>query len=619
MLKGYDEKWNQTSGSIGEASYANLRPGTYELSVLASNNDMVWSSEALTMKIIILPSFWLGWWAFMIYIALFATVLWAIVQYNLTKQRKKIEIEQKVIKAHQIHELDEMKFRFFTNVSHEFKTPLTLIINPVEKMLSEKNTEADKSLLNIIYSNACSLLYMVNQILDFRKLDVDKETVNLSGGDIIAFIRNICYSSSSMAGRKSVDYLFITTVTKLYTEFDKEKLRKIMLNLLSNAFKFTPEGGKIEINISILHSDNRSKCLHVCVSDTGPGIADAYHQKIFERFFRLENTPENQPGTGVGLHLSREYARLLEGELSVESKSGEGAVFILEIPIHVMSQEGVITQRHQISEKAEKINIPADEHPPIPTVPLLLIADDNEDFRDFLSGLLSESFKVITASDGEMARRKTLESLPDLVISDVMMPNKDGLEFCREMKADTRTSHIPVILLTVNTSEENQYLGFEAGADDYIAKPFHLDMLKLKVSRLIERQKKMQERFAKKIDISLSEIEVTSVDEKFVQKAVQIVELNLGNPDFLVEDLVTKMAMSRVYFYKKILSLTSKTPSEFIRFIRLKRAAELLEKSQMFVKEVAYQVGFNDVKYFRKHFREEFGVSPNEYKKKGHC
>jgi DNA-binding response OmpR family regulator len=249
-------------------------------------------------------------------------------------------------------------------------------------------------------------------------------------------------------------------------------------------------------------------------------------------------------------------------------------------------------------------------------LPLMLVVDDNEDFRNFISALFTESYRILKAEDGEKAYQMILDRMPDLIICDVMMPNMDGFELCRLVKQDIRISHIPIILLTAKAGDENKYHGLELGAEDYIAKPFNMEMLSLKVSRIIERQKKTRDQFKRKVDITTGEVEITSMDEKFVKKAVALVETNIANGNFLVEDLCREMGMSRVYFYKKILSLTDKTPSEFIRFIRLKRAADLLERSQLFVNEVAYQVGFNDPKYFRKYFKDEFGVSPSEYKKK---
>jgi len=619
-LKGFDEDWIETTNGIGSASYSNLNKGTYQLVVYASNNDNVWSTKPLILEIVILPPFWFSWWAFVFYFMLGALLLWYIVKFNLLKQKREFENAQHVREAKQLHEIDEMKFRFFTNISHEFRTPLTLIISPVEKLLHESKTEEEKSLLSIIQRNAYGLLELVNQLLDFRKLDVQKDTLNISVGDIVTFIKDICYSFTELSNRKSINFSFSTSVSELRIEFDPEKMRKIISNLLSNAFKFTPANGKIDVTLGLIQQMNDDKqVLKISVSDSGIGIPAKDLERVFERFYRVEN-PENghQTGTGVGLHIVSEYVKLHQGDIGVSSQLGKGSVFTVTIPAKQHVREEIISQNNTS-------DIPLEEQTPEEEavleeqrkkLPLMLVVDDNEDFRNFISALFTDSYRILKAEDGEMAFQLILDKMPDLIISDVMMPKMDGFELCRKVKQDIRISHIPIILLTAKAGDENKYRGLEAGAEDYIAKPFNMEMLSLKVSRIVERQKKTRDQFKRKVDITTNEVEITSMDVKFVKKAVELVEANIANSEFLVEDLCREMGMSRVYFYKKILSLTDKTPSEFIRFIRLKRAAEFLEKSQLFVNEVAFQVGFNDPKYFRKYFKVEFGVSPNEYKKK---
>jgi len=619
-LKGLDDDWTLTTNGIGSASYSNLNQGTYQLIVYASNNDNVWCSKPLILDIVIQPPFWFSWWAYIVYFILGLILLWYIVNFNLRKQKSKFENEQHVREAVQLHEIDEMKFRFFTNISHEFRTPLTLIVSPVEKLLQNAKTDEEKSMLSIIQRNAYSLLELVNQLLDFRKLDVHKDSLNISVGDINAFIKEICYSFTELANRKSINFSFSTSVSELRIEFDPEKMKKIVSNLLSNAFKFTPSNGKIEVNLSLIQQMNEDKqVLKITVSDTGIGIPAKDLDRIFERFYRVEN-PENghQTGTGVGLHIVSEYVKLHQGDIGVESKLGKGSTFTVMIPAKQHLQEEIISQNQAIEIEPE-IQTPEEEaviEEQRKKLPLMLVVDDNEDFRNFISALFIQNYRILKAEDGEMAYQMILDKMPDLIISDVMMPKMDGFELCKKVKQDIRISHIPVILLTAKAGDENKYHGLESGAEDYIAKPFNMEMLALKVSRIVERQKKTREQFKSKVDITTNEVEITSMDEKFVKKAVALVEANISSSEFLVEDLCREMGMSRVYFYKKILSLTDKTPSEFIRFIRLKRAAEFLEKSQLFVNEVAFQVGFNDPKYFRKYFKVEFGVSPNEYKKK---
>ncbi|SHF35997.1 two-component regulator propeller domain-containing protein [Dysgonomonas macrotermitis] len=619
MLEGLDNQWTEVKNGIGTASYSNLNPGTYKLIVYASNNDGVWSSDPIVMKIIVKPPFWLSWWAFVIYTFIILVILRKFIQYKLNQQKKEFKQTQKIMEADKLHELDELKFRFFTNISHEFKTPITLILTPLDKLLKEPCTEDQRTLLSIMKRNAQNLLEMVNEILDFRKLDLKKENLSLASGDIISFTRDICLKFSSLAAEKSIKLTFTAYLEELYMDFDPEKLNKVLVNLLSNAFKYT-ESGHIDVSIAITEAMDREAVKKLCVkvSDTGIGIPKEEQDKIFDRFYRVENQAHrSQPGTGVGLHLASEYTKLHSGEINVESEEGKGSTFTIYIPIRNSSYKELKAQ--DVIHEAEDKDISPENTPVInndKSKPVLLAVDDNEDFREFLTSLFSQNYHVITANNGADAYQKVLDQLPDIVLCDVMMPVMDGYEFCRKIKSDIRTSHIPVILLTAKSSEENQYSGIEAGADDYISKPFNIEMLTLKISKIIEKQKSTQSSFKRKIDVSPSEIEVMTMDEKFVKKAISIVETNIDNPEFLVEDLCREMAMSRVYFYKKILALTDKSPSEFIRFIRLKRAADLLEKSQMFVNEVAFQVGFNDPKYFRKYFKEEFSMTPNEYKKK---
>jgi signal transduction histidine kinase/ligand-binding sensor domain-containing protein/DNA-binding response OmpR family regulator len=619
-LKGFDEDWTEIKTGIGSASYSNLNQGTYQLIVYASNNDNVWSTKPLILEIVIQPPFWLSWWAYLLYFIIGVIALWYIVNFNLRKQKREFENEQIKREAIQLHEVDEMKFRFFTNISHEFRTPLTLIISPVEKLLKGIKTDEQKSLLLIIQRNANGLLELVNQLLDFRKLDVHKDALNISVGDVVSFINDIYYSFNELANRKSINFSFSTSVSELRIEFDPEKMRKIVSNLLSNAFKFTPNNGQIGVNVGLIRQMNGDKqLLKITISDSGIGIPPKDLERIFERFYRVEN-PENghQTGTGVGLHIVSEYVKLHQGDIGVESQLGKGSVFTVTIPAKQHLQDEIINQ-----------NLPGSINPEVHTqeeeaaveehrkkLPLMLIVDDNEDFRNFISALFIESYRILKAEDGVMAFQMILDKMPDLIISDVMMPKMDGFELCKKVKQDIRISHIPIILLTAKAGDENKYRGLESGAEDYIAKPFNMEMLSLKVARIVERQKKTREQFKSKVDITTNEVEITSMDVKFVKKAVALVEANISSSEFLVENLCREMGMSRVYFYKKILSLTDKTPSEFIRFIRLKRAAEFLEKSQLFVNEVAFQVGFNDPRYFRKYFKAEFGVSPNDYKKK---
>jgi signal transduction histidine kinase/DNA-binding response OmpR family regulator/streptogramin lyase len=621
-LEGLDTDWNTIKKGDGSVSYSNLSSGTYTLIVYASNNDGIWSKEPLRLKIIVQPPFWSTWWAYLIYITLLIILLWQLLRYKLKKQTEEFQQAQIVRDAKKMHEVDELKFKFFTNISHEFKTPISLIVAPVDKLLKDEKSEEHRELLGIIRRNAMSLLNMVNEILEFRKLDLNKLTLKLTQGDIVDFIRQNCYSFATLAKQKAIDFTFSSSLEKLLMEFDQEKMGRIITNLLSNAFKYT-EYGEINVRVEVVENlSSDDKILTIKVSDTGIGIDKDDIEKIFERFYRVENHHKGDTtGAGVGLHLVSEYVKLHHGEIHVESEPEKGSTFQIAIPI-----SGLIDysqgNAHGMPEILENSEIPNESQSQKSNkqnkleAPLLLVVDDNEDFRHFTESLFSDTYRLAFAQDGEEAWGITIDQLPDIVLCDVMMPRMNGYELCKKLKADTRTANIPVILITAKTSDENKFAGFEAGADDYVSKPFSIDLLMLKVSRMVERRKKLLQAQKHKIDLSPSEIEITSESEKFVKKAIAIVEENMGNPNFLVEDLCREMAMSRVGFYKQILSITEKTPSELIRHIRLKRAADLLERSELYVNEIAFQVGFNDPKYFRKYFKDEFGVTPNEYKKR---
>lgn len=622
QLEGLDKEWITTPKGQGIASYSNLNPGKYKLKVYASNEDGVWSEQAIILDIIVTPPFWLSWWAYLIYIIIILFIIWAISKYKLNKQKTEFKQKQKVLEIQKRHEIDELKFKFFTNISHEFKTPITLILAPLDQLLKTEIEGDNHKLLVIIRKNALNLLTMVNEILEFRKLDVNKADIILTQNDIISFTKEICNSFSPLANQKGINFSFTSYFECLEVNFDYEKMKKILVNLISNAFKYT-EDGDININIGINESiDTSEKKLLIKISDTGIGIEKNYQSKIFDRFYRIENNQKNiANGTGVGLHIASEYIKMHGGEIILESEIGKGSIFTIVLPIDSSTNTNRLDSSinnvflEAISEKDIEV-IDNVDIPNRANLPILMIVDDNEDLRTFVSDMFSDSYNVITAEDGCEAMSQIMDQLPDIILCDVMMPKMDGYELCKNLRKDLRTSHIPIILISAKSSDESKYLGIEAGADDYIEKPFNIDLLRLKITRIIEKQRKIQQTFKQKIEISPSKVEITSMDEKFVKKAVEVVELNISNADFLVEDLCKEMAMSRVYFYKKILALTGKTPSEFIRFIRLKRAAELLKKSQMFVNEVAYQVGFNDAKYFRKYFKDEFDLTPNEYKKK---
>ena len=604
-LVGFNKEWLATDGNSRRVTFTNLDPGEYTLRVKASNNDGIWSDEGTSMKIIILPPFWKTKTAFILYIFLVMAAL--LVTRKLIQQRERLKfvIEQERQEAQRMHELDMMKLRFFTNVSHEFRTPLTLILAPVEKLMKAASEE-QRTQFQLIHRNARRLLNLVNQLLDFRKLEVQEIKFNPSEGDIVRFIRETTFSFSDMSEKKDVSLNFRTSVDSLETIFDQDKLEKILFNLLSNAFKFTPERGNVSVTINEVHSEE-GKWLEIKVTDTGIGIPPDKQEKIFERFFQhdLPGSMVNQ-GSGIGLSITKEFVRIHGGNISVTSEIGKGSCFTVAIPV-----KGVTA--HEVAIAANDVEIPEWEAELQSDKPALLLIEDNEDFRFYLKDNLRQHYKIIEARNGKEGWSQALAILPDLIVSDVMMPEMNGIELCGKIKSDPRVSHIPVILLTARTAEEQKMEGFESGADDYITKPFNFEILQSRIRNLIHQREVFQKDFRKQIEVKASDVNITSLDEKLIQRAIKCVEDNISDAAFSVETLSHELGMSRVHLYKKLLALTGKSPIEFIRVIRLQQAAQLLEKSQLTVSEVAYKVGFNNPKYFTKYFKEEYKMLPSAY------
>jgi DNA-binding response OmpR family regulator len=503
-----------------------------------------------------------------------------------------------------------MKIRFFTNISHEFRTPLTLILAPVEKMLKQSTEPENTRQFQLIHRNARRLLNLVNQLLDFRKMEIQEIQLNPSEGDIIAYLKELVYSFSDLSEKKNISLSFHTNITELQTFFDQDKIEKIIFNLLSNAFKFTPENGHVSVWLDNAEQDGRDY-LEIKVQDTGIGIPADKLQKVFERFFQ-HDTPASivNQGSGIGLSITQEFVKVHGGIIDVESTVGKGSCFRILLPLAPLGTpsvgagqdgEGEIEVLEEMMEKGG-------DHKPV-----LLLVEDNEDFRFYLKDNLKLNYSIVEAANGKIGLEKALSLIPDLIVTDVMMPEMDGIELCRKVKNDSHTSHIPVILLTARTAEEQKMEGFGSGANDYITKPFNFEILQARIKNLIAERQAFMKHFPKLLDVKASDIQVTTHDEKLIRSTIEIVEKNLTNKDFSVEELSRILGMSRVLLYKKLLALTGKTPIEFIRTIRMQRAAQLLEKSQYTISEIAYQVGINNPKYFAKYFKDEYHMLPSNY------
>ena len=615
-LEGFNEEWLNTGAGQRTATYTNLNPGKYIFRIKASNNDGVWTQQALELHIRILPPFWRTPLAFALYALLImgALLLWRRVIRE--RERLRFRIEQERTEAQRMHELDALKIRFFTNISHEFRTPLSLIITPLEKIIKSTGEVNIKSQLELVQRNAKRLLNLVNQLLDFRKLEVQEIKLHTTEGDIVQYIKDLTASFSDLSEKKQVRLDFRTNIAHLQMHYDADKIEKIIFNLLGNAFKFTPEHGSISVELQLQEGNT----LAIMVKDTGIGIPLEQQDRIFDRFFQHEGQGSllNQ-GSGIGLSITKEFVKLHGGVITVDSAPEMGSCFTILLPLKMT---GVMlptdTPTHTAINTPQPGGIKETDTRYNGKKPVVLLVEDNEDFRFYLKDNLSLYYHIITAENGQSAWNILQQQTPDLVVSDVSMPVVDGLELCRRIRAHQPSAHIPIILLTARTTEADQLEALDRGATDFITKPFNFEVLLSRIRNLISQQDQLKRSFRKHIEANPSEIAVSSADEQFIQQALQVVEQHISDPDFSVEELSRALHMSRVSAYKKISTLTGKTPIEFIRSIRLKRAAHLLEKSQLTVAEVAYEVGFNNPKYFSKYFKMEYNVLPSAYGRQQH-
>jgi signal transduction histidine kinase/ligand-binding sensor domain-containing protein/DNA-binding response OmpR family regulator len=613
MLEGFNLDWLYADGSQRRVTYTNLDPGHYTFKIKILNTNGTWSNEK-TLKINIAPPFWRTPIAYAIYLLIAIAILFLARKITLDRAHMRFEMQQQRREAERAHALDQLKTKFFTNVSHEFRTPLSLIISPLDKIIRNAKDDDQKKQLNLVHRNAKRLLNLVNQLLDFRKIEVQGLKLHPSIGDIVQFAKDTSYSFTDIAEKKGIQFSFTSNVDDLEIYFDKDKIEKILFNLLSNAFKYTPDNGTV--SVKLVHTprhDDKEGTVSIEVQDNGIGIPADKQERIFERFFQTD-VPESMvnQGTGIGLAITKEFVKLHNGVVTVNSEPDKGTCFKVTLPAKKIHEPVVLPVINPVSiEDSEQIVV--NENQNDRKKKTIVIAEDNEDLRFYLKENLRSQYHVEEAVNGKEGWEKIKVINPDLVVSDIMMPVMDGIELAKKIKTDTLTAHIPVILLTAMGSEEKQIEGFSVGVNDYITKPFTFEILASRIKNLLAQQKLLQKRFQKQIEVNPSEVTITPVDEKFLKLALEVVEKFIDNPDFSVEDFSREMCMSRVALYKKILSLTGKAPLEFIRSIRLKRAAQLLEKSGMSVAEIAYEVGFNNPKNFTKYFKEEFKVLPSQY------
>ncbi|MDF2190367.1 hybrid sensor histidine kinase/response regulator transcription factor [Paraflavitalea sp. CAU 1676] len=618
QLEGFDKGWNEVTTNA--ATYTNLPAGTYTFRVKGANNDGIWSQPAsITIKV--LPPFWLTWWAFCIYILALAALLFLVVRYLFLRALLKKE-----------DELHQVKLNFFTNVSHEIRTHLTLIMAPIEKMIDYKHNDPFvQQQLSQVKNNSNRLLKLVSELMDFRKAETSHLQLHIARHNLVPFLQEIYVSFREMSLAKEINMSFIHNTEDMHLYFDREQLEKVFFNLLANAFKFTPAGGRI-----ILLAEQKDNIVTVTVTDNGRGIAPEYIDKLFTNFFQVADHGQQNTGYGIGLALSRNIVELHKGTIKVESdpatQGREGkTVFTVTLRQGNLHLQATDTTQPVTTEPGYEVQIISTQKPALPAqepAPLkpftLLIAEDNEQLRQLIKDTFIAEYNILEYPDGAAAWHAATEQIPDLIISDVMMPEMDGFTLCEKLKTDERTSHIPVILLTAKSTQSDQVSGLETGADLYLTKPFSTKVLQLNVRNLLAAREKMRQKFSSQLSTppasdgiatvaAVKDVLPNTIDQEFLQKIIGLVEEHMDDPEFGVEMLTRKVAMSAPVLYKKIKAVTDMSVNEFVKSIRLRKAAELLAQKQLTVYEVAFAVGYNDRKYFSREFKKQYGKTPSEY------
>jgi signal transduction histidine kinase/ligand-binding sensor domain-containing protein/DNA-binding response OmpR family regulator len=620
-MEGVDEVWVY-SGTRRYASYPNLDPGEYVFRVKGSNNEGGWNEAATSVAIVISPPWWKNVWAYGFYALVVLSLGYYVWKMQVKRIRIRHEYEMIRFEAAKLHEVDQMKSRFFANISHEFRTPLTLILGPVKQMIDASEDERAVHELRVVHKNASRLLNLVHQLLDLAKLESGNMKLQAVPRNIVPLVKGLTQSFCSYAERKRITLNVTSTNEEIVAYIDVDKIEKILTNILSNAFKFTPEGGVIEVSVI-----EDKQYVNVRISDTGIGIPAEKIPAIFDRFYQVDGShTREQEGTGIGLSLTRELVELHKGKIEVESQEGRGTTVTVRIALgkdHLKPDEicgsgeeeekdsclpELVSRDEETEARNPRAYASAGSHKPV-----LLIVEDNADVREYISKNLCAGYRILEATDGEDGWNKSSEEMPDIIVSDVMMPRMDGFELCTRLKTDERTSHIPVILLTAKASSQDKIEGFETGADDYIMKPFEPAELEARLRNLIDQRERLHEHFRKHGLVEIEQERITPLDQRFLQKLFTVIGEHMSDASFGVETLANLMAASRSTLLKKVEALIGEPPNAVIRRTRLNKAARLIEGGFGNISEVALEVGFNNPSYFAESFRRQFGMNPSEY------
>jgi signal transduction histidine kinase/ligand-binding sensor domain-containing protein/AraC-like DNA-binding protein len=635
-LKGFDKDWNQV-GNQRIAIYTNLDPGKYIFQVKASNNDGLWNEEGISLPIKVLPPPWKTWWAYMIYFVVLTGFFFLLVHY--LKLENEVKIKQ--MEHDNSEKAHLLRTRFFTNFSHELRTPLTLIMGPLEDILNRTDlSDPVKNSLNMIQKNTHRLLYLVNQLMDFRKQESGNMKLRAINGKINKFIVEVSMAFNELSVKRGINYSIKGCENEIYLWYDPPQLEKVLFNLLSNAFKNTPSNGRISLELfklstenlpplkeEVLKKSNAAEFIEISISNSGKGIPVKEIEKIFDPFYRIAEDEQSSVGTGIGLSLVKGIVDMHYGGIYVESSPGEGVKFRVFLPLgsdHLDPEQMISDYRgsehidhYLIDENSpdEEFIENIDESTKKQTI---LVIDDNNDIRNYIKSNLKNRYNVCEAGNGKEGLEKASRIIPDLIISDIMMPEIDGLQLCGKLKTDIHTSHIPIILLTARTTYLHVKEGFEVGADDYITKPFNGNLLRLKVNSIIKNRERLKISFGKKIPFEISPSDSKSLDSQFLNKISKIIEKNIANPDFDIEHFSDDVGMSRANLYRKIKSLTNFAPNEFIRNYRLQIALKYLRETDLSISEISYKTGFSNPAYFTNCFKKFHNISPAGFRQNIH-
>jgi signal transduction histidine kinase/ligand-binding sensor domain-containing protein/DNA-binding response OmpR family regulator len=610
MLEGFEKEWNY-AGKKHFATYTNLDPGRYTFRVKASNNDGVWNEKGISLDIVIIPAWWQSITAKIIYLLLILLAIYFFRKHTIISVNLKNKLWREHLEKEKSEELSRLKSQFFTNVSHELRTPLTLILDPLKKLIS---ISQDRSTLQSIYRNASKLKILVDQIMDFSKIENQMMKLNLAYDNIINHILNCIENFSDFTQQKNISLQVKSSITSCSCDFDADKIEKILSNILSNAVKNTPDNGSICVNIDF---QEHSQHLIIEISDTGRGIEPDELEHIFDRFFSSSNYSGKYSGTGIGLDLTKKLVELYKGKIFASSTPGKGSIFTVELPLNNCKVEFGMFEK--FLTKSELINPPENLQEIKPVFKhdkRILVIDDNVEMCNYIESILSDQYDIIKETDSTRAINQISNCLPDLIISDVMMPGINGFELLKKVRNDMRFSHIPVILLTAKVTVTDHITGYEIGADDYIYKPFDGDILKARIKNLITQKENLRKHFIGTDGLINSKMQANDLDIKFMDNILSLIKAHFSEPEFNVNDIIEKSGMSRSIFYKKYKALSDLPINDLIRNFRLKKAAELLSEKNSTVSQVAYDCGFNDPAYFSKVFKNYYKISPKDYQNK---